>query len=210
VLIASKIAMPILRQQLLPRPRLVERLRAGAAGKLTLVSAPGGFGKTSVVCQWLQQEQIPVAWYSIDEGDAAQGRFFQYVLASLAATAGDLQEAFDPLMQGETELLPMEVIGKIIVAMQHHSERLVLVLDDYQMVGSGEIHDSITFLLRYMPASLHLVIVSRQEPPIALAKFRAMGEVSELHAHSLKFSQEESSTILRGAATAPLDEWQDL
>ena len=93
MLIASKITMPILRQQLLPRPRLIERLQAGAAGKLTLVSAPGGFGKTSLVCQWLEQQQMPVAWYSIDEGDVEQGRFFQYVLASLAAAAEDIQEA---------------------------------------------------------------------------------------------------------------------
>jgi LuxR family maltose regulon positive regulatory protein len=129
VLIASKIALPILRRELLQRPRLIERLRASDAGKLPLVSAPGGFGKTSVVCQWLQEAPIPVAWYFIDARDAAQGRFFQYVLASLTATAEDLQEVFDPLMQGETELLPMEVIGKIIVAMQ-------LILSDLRWAGS--------------------------------------------------------------------------
>jgi LuxR family maltose regulon positive regulatory protein len=202
--------MPLRRQQLLERSHLVERLHGGVDGKLTLISAPGGFGKTSLACQWLETCGMPVAWYSIDEGDAEQGLFFKYLVASLAATGDQLREALDPLMEAGNELPGMEVIGQIIIALQQQRDRLVLALDDYQMVDTAEVHEVIAFLLRHLPPSLHLVIISRQEPPFPLARFRAMGEVNEIHAHSLRFTREESSVIVKGLADDPLDAWQEL
>jgi len=105
VIFASKITMPLRRQQLLERSHLVERLHGGLDGKLTLISAPGGFGKTSLACQWLEASRIPVAWYSIDESDAEQGLFFKYLVASLADTGDQLREAlpensYRPLSRG--------------------------------------------------------------------------------------------------------------
>jgi LuxR family transcriptional regulator, maltose regulon positive regulatory protein len=199
-LLASKVRVPGRRREAVWRPRLAQRLGRGARSRLTLVSAPAGFGKTTLLAQWLAQapEGSPgVAWVSLDERDNDPATFWTYVVTAL-------QDATDGAGTGALGLLrssspPTEAVLVSLVNDLHAVPReVVLVLDDYHLVESRDIHDGMAFLLEHVPAQVHLLLATRADPPLPLARLRARGELVEVRSTDLRFTREEAAEYLAG------------
>lgn len=196
-LLRTKTHIPVVRTQVIPRPRLAECLGLGLSRRLTLISAPAGFGKTTLVAAWARTASCPVAWLSLDEGDSDPVRFVAYLSAAL-------QQA-DPRLGGEgvtlSETTTSSQLRRAVASRINEIDLLgadiVLVLDDYHLISTTAVHDLVTGLLDHIPANLHLFILSRADPPLPLARFRARGQLVELRAYDLRFSEEEAAVFLR-------------
>ena len=195
-LLATKLYIAPCRPNLVLRPHLIERLNAGLHRKLTLIAAPAGFGKTTLVSEWIAGCERPAAWLSLDEGDSDPARFLAYLVAALqtiAATIGTgvltgLQSAQSP----PTESLLTALINEITTI----PNNFVLVLDDYHVLDSKPIDHAIAFLLKHLPPQLHLIIVTREEPQLPLTQLRVRGQLTELRATDLRFSPTEAAEFL--------------
>src|SRR5215216_3315752 len=200
VLLATKLHMPRPQPGTVPRPRLVDRLDEALARGLVLVCAPAGFGKTSLLADWAHRSPLPVAWLSLDEGDNDPARFWRHVVAALDRTRPGLADRLVPLLgppaPASFEGLVTALINQL--ADQPDGEAL-LVLDDYHLIEARPIHASVGFLLEHRPPGLHLVLTSRADPPLALARLRARGQLAELRAGDLRFTAEEAAALLREA-----------
>lgn len=196
-LLTTKYAIPPVRPGWIARPRLLVRLNEGLHRKLTLVSAPAGFGKTTLVRAWAQQSPTPVAWLSLDEEDNDPARFWAYVIAAqqtihpaFGATAMTALQAPQPP--------PMDnVVTTLINAWTASSAPIVLTLDNLHVITNPAIHDAIIFMLKHMPSHIHLILASRADPPWPLARLRARAEMIEIRARDLRFKGEEATAFLR-------------
>jgi LuxR family maltose regulon positive regulatory protein len=194
-LLETKLHLPPLRPTRVQRPRLFARLNAGLrpACKLILISAPAGFGKTTLLSEWARQIDRPVAWLSLDEGDDDPARFWDYLVAALSSLPGfssspDLAGLGAP---GEDELtLLLNGLGQL-------PSSAALVLDDYHLVANSAVHDQVAFLLAHLPPALHLVIATRADPPLPVARLRARGQLVEIRQQDLCFSEAEAAAFLQ-------------
>jgi LuxR family maltose regulon positive regulatory protein len=197
-----------------PSPRSVERLRLlqrlddGLQGKLTLLCAPAGFGKSTLLGAWVQACEHPSAWLSLDEGERDPDQFVAYLTASLRSISNDLGEGALALAQARPRPSPEAVLIHLINRLAMRRGRLVLVLDDYQLASSPEVDALLAFLLDNMPAQLHLVVASREVPAIALARLRAQGQMNEVGQDELRFHAEETQQFLNQAMALDLSEGQ--
>lgn len=175
------------------RPRLLARLDESLRRKLTLVSAPAGFGKTSLVADWLHRRSLPAAWLSLDESDNEPGIFWRYVIAALQtvqpALGRDLQRSLQATPPPSIEVILTALINEIAGARQ----TLLLVLDDYHVIANRAIDRGISFLVEHMPPHLHLVMASRSDPALPLARWRVSGDLVELRAAELRFTEQEAA-----------------
>ncbi len=210
-ILTTKLYAPVVREDLVIRPRLSQRMADGLflGGKLTLIAAPAGFGKSTLVSCWLNQKAEgrkikgetgaanfhppKVAWFSLDEHDNDPVRFIIYLLSALQAINPDIGATLAQLPQ----LPPPESVASILIndltLLEH---RLVLVLDDYHLIGSGYVHQLIEFLLEHQPPHVHLVIITREDPPLPLPRLRAQGYCVEIRQDDLRFTPEETATFL--------------
>jgi ATP/maltotriose-dependent transcriptional regulator MalT len=204
-LLATKLHVPAPRAGFLVRPRLLERLNEATAGALTLVCAPAGFGKTSLLGDWARRSQQPVAWLSLDGGDSDPVRFWRYVAAALDELRPGVGQRVDALFQGAQP--PLEAVLTVLInQLVEGPEAVVLVLDDYHLVEAPPVHDSLGVLLERLPPQLRLVLASRADPPLPLARLRAGGQLTELREADLRFCAEEAAALLRTAVGAELPE----
>ncbi|MFC1878422.1 LuxR C-terminal-related transcriptional regulator [Chloroflexota bacterium] len=201
-ILATKLYRPATRIKRVRRERLIERLESGLNGKLTLVSAPAGFGKTTLVSDWAGQSKRGVAWLSLDEGDNDLARFLAYLVAAVQtieiSPAGDtpLGAASARVIQSP-QLPPVEtVLTGLINEIAGAPTDLILCLDDYHLIQNSAIHEALTFFLEYLPENIHLVLVSRADPPLPLARWRGRGLVNEIRAADLRFSTDEAAEFL--------------
>jgi ATP/maltotriose-dependent transcriptional regulator MalT len=197
VLLATKLHVPGLRPGFVARPRLARALGGG----LVLVCAPAGFGKTALLADWLRSGGRPVAWLSLDVGDNDPVRFWRHVVAALDRARPGISERIAPLLgppASSFEGLVTALINEL-AALPGENE-IVLVLDDYHLVDTRQVHASLTFLLEHLPPGLHLVLASRSDPPLPLARLRARGQLAELRTDDLRFTPEEAAALLREAA----------
>ena len=203
-LLQTKLYLPRLRPSLVPRPRLIETLNHGLAGKLTLISAPAGFGKTTLISSWIDALQTekdapspaPIAWLSLDENDSELARFLAYVIAALQRIDPQIGASALPLLQASP--LPVSnVLTTLLNDIAQQPESLMLVLDDYHAVDSQAIDEALTFLLDNLPPQLHLVITSREDPNLPLARLRVRGLLTELRAADLRFTVAETAVFLQ-------------
>ena len=197
--LTTKLHIPSLRPNLVPRRRLLDRLDLGLQKRLTLISAPAGFGKTTLLAEWIENldasrsEAIEVAWISLDKGDNDPARFATYLSAALQrAEGGTVPESTGALLQ---ESCLVELINRIAALSQVY----VLVLDDYHLIAAQVIHDGVTFLVDHLSDNLHLVLATRSDPPLPLARFRARGQLIELRQTDLRFTAEEAASFLNRA-----------
>jgi LuxR family maltose regulon positive regulatory protein len=201
-LLETKLYVPARRRGLVLRRRLSERLNRGAASKLTLVAAPAGFGKTTLLAEWLTTAPVDgrsVAWLSLDQGDNNPATFWTYLIAALRTAAPGVGASALSLLRAPRpppiEALLAALLNEL-VALPHD---VVLVLDDYHVVDARDVHDGVAFLLDHVPPNVHLVIASRADPLLPLARLRARGELVELRAADLRFTPDEAAAYLNEA-----------
>jgi LuxR family maltose regulon positive regulatory protein len=198
-LLDTKLFLPVPRGGVVPRPRLSRRLERGAAAKLMLVSAPAGFGKTTLLAAWLAQGAgRPVAWLSLDEGDNGPETFWTYVIAALRTVVPDIGENELALLASSQPPPIHLLLTTLLNDLSALETDVVLVLDDYHLIESRDVHDSMAYLLDHMPPRLHVVIASRADPAVPLARLRARGELVEVRAAELRFTAQEAAAYLNG------------
>ncbi len=201
-LLETKLFVPQLRRGLVARPRLIGRLGRGVESKLTLISAPAGFGKTTLLAEWLAAAptgERSVAWLSLDPSDNEAGSFWSYLIAALqTATPGIGRGALSLLQTAQT--LPIEtVLATLLNELGALSSDVVLVLNDYHVVDAHDIAAGMAFLLEHLPPRIRLVITTRADPALPLARLRARGELVEIRAADLRFTPDEAAAYLNDA-----------
>ncbi len=204
-LIRTKLRMPFTRQELVPRPRLQEQVMQGLRGPLTLVIAPAGFGKTTLVASCVASYDMPVAWLSLDKDDNQAGRFLVYLVEALRSADPSLGREAAQFMAGMQPAPPEAVLTSLINDLDAAAVEMVLVLDDYQFLSSQAVHDQAAFLLEHCPQTLHLVIATRSDPKLPLARLRARGLTVELRTDDLSFTQPEAARFLNDVMGLSLD-----
>jgi LuxR family maltose regulon positive regulatory protein len=205
-LLATKLHVPRSRAELLSRARLLERLTEGMAHELTLVCTPAGFGKTTLLADWARASPSPVAWLSLDEGDNDPARFWRHVAAALDAARSGIADRIAPLLQGLQPASVEALAATLVNELAELAEEVVLVLDDYHLLQAPPVHASVEFLLEHLPPALRLVVASRADPPLPLARLRARGQLAELRQRDLRFTPTEAAELLRAAVGPDLPE----
>ncbi len=196
-LLSTKLYIPPARPELVPRPRLSQRLGEGLARRLTLVCAPAGFGKTTLVSEWLRTlAGVSAAWLTLDEEDNDPARFLDYLIAALQSAQAGLGKAAQALLRSPHAPPVRSILTALINDLARGATDLVLVLDDYHEIETQAGHDAVALLLDHLPQPLHLVIISRTDPPLPLARLRARDQVTEIRAADLRFTVEEAAIFL--------------
>ena len=205
-LLATKLHVPRPRPGFVPRPRLVEALGEGLAGRLILVCAPAGSGKTALLADWALSGRRPVAWLSLDAADNDPVRFWRHTVAALDGARPGLGERVGLLLGPPAPASFEGLVTALIndLAAQPDGGEVLLVLDDYHLIDAQPVHASLAFLLEHLPPGLHLVLASRADPPLPLARLRAGAQLAELRTADLRFSAEEAAALLRESAGADL------
>jgi LuxR family maltose regulon positive regulatory protein len=208
-ILVTKLFIPPTRPELVPRPRLVERLNAGLYRNLSLISAPAGFGKTTLVTEWLDslrlgannepQAEYRIAWLSLDEGDNDPARFMTYFISAL--NRGDGEDS--TFGKGALSMLqspqppPTEaILTSLINEIATFPDKIIFVLDDFHLIDLQTVHDAVSFLIENCPPQMHLVIATREDPHLALSRLRAGGQLTELRAADLRFTSTEAAEFL--------------
>jgi LuxR family maltose regulon positive regulatory protein len=201
-ILTTKLHIPSLRCNLVPRQRLLERLDQGLHRKLTVVSAPAGFGKTTLLGEWIQSlgaggsPSVKVAWISLDDGDNDPARFSAYLAAALQRTDESIGQAGRDALELAGSFLQESHLITLINQVAGLPPAFVLVLDDYHLITSQVIHDAVTFLVDHLSENLHLVLATRADPPLPLPRLRARGHLTELRQSDLHFTAEETAAFL--------------
>ena len=206
-LLVTKLQFPTSMHHLVSRPRLLERLRQGLEGKLTLICAPAGSGKTTLFFAWLQSsygDDLPVAWVSLDEGDNDPTRFWRYACTALERIHPSVGEQILPLLQAPYPPPVESMLTRLINLLTESAAPFALVLDDYHLITTEQIHQALSFLLEHMPPSMHLVVITRYEPPLPLARLRVRGQIVEIRDADLRFTLEEVGRFLTEVMQVPL------
>ncbi len=197
-ILATKLYIPPPRPKVVLRPRLIERLNEGlsASCKLTLISAPAGFGKTTLVSEWVAGCERPVAWLSLDEGDNDPTRFLTYLIAALQTIAANIGEGVLGVLQSPQPPPIESILTALLNEITTIPDNFILVLDDYHVIDSKPVDEALTFLLEHLPPQMHLVIATREDPHLPLARLRARGQLTELRAADLRFTPAEAAEFL--------------
>lgn len=198
-ILATKLYTPLSRPGSVPRPRLIDRLNAGTHGKLTLVSAPAGFGKTTLVAEWISSGNFQDAWLSLDDDDRDPVRFLAYFVAALQTIEPEIGADILKLLESPQPPPITSLLVPLINELAAISQDFVLVLDDYHALDSAEINAALAFLVDNQPPQMHLVIITREDPRLPLARLRARGQLAELRAADLRFTPDEAAEFLNEA-----------
>jgi LuxR family maltose regulon positive regulatory protein len=201
-LLSTKLSLPPRPRALVPRPRLVARLEEGLEARMILISAPAGFGKTTLLAEWLHGREgkppLPVAWLSLDHEDDDPTRFLAYLVAALQTLAPRLGDGLLPALRSPQPPPPESLLAVLVndAAALLEQGRYLLVLDDYHIIQAPAIHRVLSFLLDHLPPSLELVVAGRADPPIPLARLRGQGQLVDLRDADLRFTPEEAAAFL--------------
>jgi LuxR family maltose regulon positive regulatory protein len=201
-ILQTKLYIPPIRPELVSRPRLIERLNAGLHCRLTLVSAPAGFGKTTLVGEWVTGCGRPAAWLSLDGGDNDPTRFLAYLVAALQtiaarqSPASNIGEGVLAVLQSPQPPSTESILTALLNEITTIPDDFILVLDDYHVIAAKAVDKALTFLLEHLPPQMHLVITTREDPTIPLARLRAGGQLTELRVADLRFTPSEAAGFL--------------
>ncbi|OCA90359.1 helix-turn-helix transcriptional regulator [Bacillus sp. FJAT-27225] len=195
-ILSTKLYIPMPRTNVILRPRLIERLNEGLNRKLTLISASAGFGKTTLVSQWVTGCERTVAWLSLDEGDEDYTRFLTHIVAALQTIAENIGESVVSSLNSTQQPSTESILTALLNEMTTIPFKFVLVLDDYHVIDSKRIDDCLHFLIEHLPPQMHLVIATREDPQFHLGRLRARGHLTELRATDLRFTPNEAATFL--------------
>ena len=215
-ILATKLYIPPASPNYVLRSRLVDRLNLGLGRKLTLVSAPAGFGKTTLISEWAKccghneeaaLDELPVrtAWISLDEGESDPVRFMSYLVTALRTVVPGLGDGIEGTLQSSQP--PIEsILVAVLNGITTVKCKIILVLDDYHVIDSRRVDDAITYLIDHLPPEMHLVITTREDPQLPLARLRARGQMTELRASDLRFTPDEAADFLAGMGIKLLPE----
>ena len=203
-LLATKLHLPGSRPGQVPRPRLTDRLDEGLGHGLVLVCAPAGYGKTALLADWAQRRPSRTAWLSLDSGDNDPARFWRHAVAAMGRVRPGLDGRLGPLLgppaPASFEPLVITLINELAAGPRADG---VLILDDYHVIQSPAVHGSVEFLLEHRSPELHLVLASRADPPLSLARLRARGQLAEVRAADLRFTAGEAAGLLAQVGAGP-------
>jgi LuxR family maltose regulon positive regulatory protein len=202
VLLSTKISIPVARARSVARPRLLAALTDGLrlGRRLTLVCAPAGFGKTTLLREWADAAGRTTAWLTVDEDDNDPRRFLCYVAAALQAVEGRIRTDSQP--GGDID--PRDMLVSLINDLAAAETELLLVLDDYHLITAFPVHDLVAYLLANQPRGFHLIIGTREDPPLPLARMRARDQLTEVREHALRFRTDEAAAFLNQTMTLGL------
>jgi LuxR family maltose regulon positive regulatory protein len=210
-LLKTKLHIPHRRPDLVPRSLLIKQLNERSQRKLTLIIAPAGYGKTNLASEWIHSLQSEdtfnnrITWLSLEEADSEPIRFLSYVIAALQQAAPEIGGGALSLFE-MTQSPPINtVLNELINDMAGLDSHMMLVLDDYHVISHPEIHEALHYLVEHQPHQLHLVITSREDPPLALSRLRARGEMAEIRVHDLRFSLAETTQFFSHAMKLDLE-----
>ena len=205
-ILATKLYIPPPQPRVVHRPRLIERLNEGLDSRLTLICAPAGFGKSTLISEWLARGERPAAWLSLDEGDIDPSSFLAYLIAALRTVEADIGEGVLGML-GSPNLPPTEsILTALLNEIATVPDDFILVLDDYHSVDSRAVDNALAFLLDHLPPRMHLVIATREDPQLSLPRLRARGQLSELRAADLRFTPSEAGEFLNRVMGLDLSE----
>lgn len=199
-LIATKLHVPPPRSGYTMRPRISALLEGGASKPLTLVSAPAGFGKTTAVSAWVHECDREAAWLSIDSGDNDASRFWTYFVASLQTIEPGFGHSVLALLRSPQPPAPESFLALLINDAAALKRQLTIVLEDYHEIENSDIHDAVSYLLGHMPSNMRIVIISREDPPLQLARLRGGDALAEIRARELRFTEDEAGAYLKSAS----------
>ena len=199
--LATKLYVPPPRPKVIHRPLLIDRLNEGLNRKLTLISASAGFGKTTLVSEWVascqqREPRVGVAWLSLDEGDNDPARFLTYLVAALQTIAAPIGEGLLGVLQSPQPPLTEAILTSLLNEITALPNPFVLVLDDYHVIDAKPVDNALNFLLEHLPPQMHLVIATREDPPLPLARLRAQGQLTELRVTDMRFTPAEVAGFL--------------
>ena len=197
-LLFTKLYIPPTRSKVVLRPRLIERLSEGLSlgCKLTLISAPAGFGKTTLVSEWVAGCDRPVAWVSLDEGDNAPTSFLAYLVAALQTIAANIGAEALRMLQSPQPPTTESILTTLINEITTIPDNFIFVLDDYHVIDSKQVDNALTFLIEHLPPQMHLVIATREDPKLPLSRLRVRNQLTELRAADLRFTPAEAAGFL--------------
>ena len=207
-ILATKITAPALRANLFVRNRLLQRLDAGikTGHRLLLICAPAGAGKSTLASSWVRQCNKPVAWLSLDKGDNDFSSFWNHVIAAIQSVLPEIGQTARSALGSSEEVSYQALIGSIVNDLIELSTQLVLVLDDYHLIEAEQIHKSVNALIELLPVSVHLAIITRREPPLAVARLRVDGTLTEIRFGDLRFSRGEIDGLMNDIMNLNLSE----
>src|SRR6266516_5464872 len=195
-ILATKLYIPRLRPNVVPRPRLIERLNEGLHRKLTLIAAPAGFGKTTLVSAWVAGCDRQVAWLSLDAGENDPRLFLTYLVAALQTIAPTIGEGALGVLQSPQPPPSESILTALLNEITTLPAHFVLVLDDYHLIDAKPVDMALTYLVEHLPPHMHLIIATREDPQVPLARLRARSHLTELRAADLRFAASEAAAFL--------------
>jgi LuxR family maltose regulon positive regulatory protein len=194
--LSTKHHIPSLRAGHVPRPHLVGILNQSSQARLVLISAPAGYGKSTLVCEWLQQSRLPVGWLSLDTNDNDFKRLVAYLVAALQAVLPGFGYLVLSLLESPQPVPGQAILTTLVNELDQRGEPVALILDDYHHITDRSIHEAIAFLIENLPTFVHLFILTRSDPPIPLARLRAQNQLVEIRADDLRFTIGETTAFL--------------
>jgi LuxR family maltose regulon positive regulatory protein len=205
-ILATKLYIPPPRPKLVHRTRLIQQLNEGLHSKLTLISAPAGFGKTTLISEWVADSERRTAWLSLDEGDNDPTRFLTYFVASMQGIAANIGDGALGLLQSPQPPSTESILTVLLNEIATVPEKFTLVLDDYHVIDAKAVENALTFLLEHLPPQMHLVITTRKDPNLPLPRLRVRGQLTELRAIDLRFTPSEAAGFLNQVMDLNLQE----
>jgi LuxR family maltose regulon positive regulatory protein len=207
-ILSTKLSIPPLRSRLVPRPRLIQKLNQGLECGFVLVSAPAGYGKSTLLSTWLGQLKLSAAWLSLDDKDNDPSRFLAYLTAAFR----EIDPSIDELFEHPPVFTPQPDVEALLTPQINHLDQLkkpcCVILDDFHVIQDQTVHQAVNFLLEHCPETLHLVIATRADPPLPLARLRARSDMLELRMADLRFTLQEAADFLNytmGLKVSPED-----
>jgi LuxR family maltose regulon positive regulatory protein len=191
-ILSTKLYFPSTQPIWVKRNRLIDKLNNCFNARLTVVSAPAGFGKTTLLSEWIEQSEYPVGWVSLDQGDNDPKRFHAYIIAALQQIQPGFGSNTETIIKSPQQVPPENIVTALINEIGESLKKSVLILDDYHLIDSPLIHQSLSFFIEHLPDNLHLIIAGRHDPPIPLSKLRTRKQLYEIREADLRFTTDET------------------
>ena len=195
MMLLTKLHIPPAGDNIVHRPELYEKLNIGLSRKLILISAPAGFGKTTLLSDWINQHKIPTAWFSLDNGDNDPVEFLSYIISGIQSIHAAFGQSALKLLKSPNKPGPESIAGLLINEILKINQNFLLVLDDFHLIKNNEILKLVAYLLEHIPGNIHIVILTRSDPALSVARLRSQNQLVELRSSDLSFSANEISDL---------------